>query len=110
MTGTDMINKQNCLAANFGFKGEIPIPNLSFSVKAELELDQYELEKYFSCIFVFVGGKYIHVFDDVMKVTEKISRKLNKLTPEAVFISGSSEALKHISTYPATTKIVSEQM
>ena len=107
ITGTDMINHQNCFAANFGFQGKIPVPQLSFSLRSELNLGQYELEKYYSCLFVFVGGKYIHEINDVMKVAEIIAKQLNKLNPEAVFISGSSETLKKILNYPATTKLVS---
>ena len=101
-----MINNQNCFAANFGFNGNIPIPSLSFSLKPELNLGPYELEKYYSCLFVFVGGKYIHEFNDVLKVAEKISKQLNKPNPEAVFISGSSETLKRNSNQIATIPTV----
>ena len=84
--GIDMINQQNCFAANFGFKGEIPIPEISFSVDDKPNLSQYELDRYYSCFFVFIGGKYVDVINDVMKVAGEISKIINKPGPVAVFI------------------------
>ena len=55
-SGVDMINNQNCIAVNFGFNGEIPIPSFSFSTKAQKKIDKFfNFDRDYKCYYIFVG-------------------------------------------------------
>ena len=95
-----MINNQNCFAVNFGFRDEIPIPQIRLNIKKQPDLSQYGLDiSFYKCFFVFVGGNDLQELEEVMKVVDEISIKAEAVRPSALFLEGNLDTatLKNLS-------------
>ena len=83
-----MMEHSNCLAVSFGYKGEIPFPQIQVKVQEEQDWSKFEFQKHFKCFMVFVGGRYLQdIYRVVLKVLE-ISTQFGGLPAEAMFLKG----------------------
>ena len=104
--GIDMINNQNCMAFNIGYKGEIPIPETSISIDDEQTWTNYDFNSYNTCYFVFVGSKHIK---NLAKILRTLKETFWGTGPKTLFIEGKFEnsAINKFLTSSYTTTVSS---
>ena len=93
-SGTDLINNQNCFAANFGYKGELPLPAINLPIITNENLKKHEFEGSHHCFFAFVGGNYVQDMETIVESVKVISGHLHGIKPVAMFVMGKFNSIE----------------
>ena len=92
------------MAFNIGYKGEIPIPEMSISIDDEQTWTKYDFNSYNTCYFVFVGSKHIKNLGKILKI---LTDAFWGTGPKTLFIEGKFETSAIINVLTSNTATVS---
>ena len=97
MHGYKMLERDGCFIMNFGYKGSIPYPSLSFSFDNEFPLNvgTAGVGSPNRCNIILIAGDFLDDIDRVMKVADDFAEDIQHMTSAAFMFPRVEEAAKN---------------